>query len=896
MGKNSLRKSTLREIKHSLGRYIAMFAIIALGVGFFAGLKVTGTAMFDTAKKYYTDYNLFDFRLISTLGLTSEDVQVYNKLDYVQHAAGAHSLDVLIDGQMGEAAMRMHSLTEGINTPEIVYGELPTKENECVVDANHYDESIIGQTIVVSDGNKEETVDQLKIKEFVVTGVVKSPYYINFQRGNTSIGAGTIQSFLYVMEEAFVSDTYSEIYLTITDPKEAYSEEYLSQIEEITDKLEVVLQDQVNSKAKELKADIDEQYKNAKDSIRLAVIEEMKNQAFEQMDAITLASLEAAGITQDTITWEQLKEVTGIDDDVLESQVTKVLEDSDEIKDLRQYEELIASAKGYVLDRSTNTGYANFESDASIVDAIAKIFPIFFFAVAALVCLTTMTRMIEEQRTQIGILKALGYSNGSILGKYLTYSGSAAILGCIVGYILGTYLFPITIWQAYGIMYGFTNILYVFDLPLAILSLIVACICSMGATYVACRYELISVTAELIRPKAPTAGKRIMLEYIKPLWNRMSFLQKVSARNIFRYKKRFFMMILGIGGCTALLLTGFGLRDSILPVVSKQYEEIHKYDYSITLEEAYGTDKNNAFEVEAKDLLHDYMYASSENMSVVKKGQSMSIYLVVPQQEERMKDFIHLTLENETIPYPAIGEIVISTKVAKKLDVNVGDIVNLRNSNMETTEVTVSGICENYIYNYGYVNNETYKDGFGKAPTYKSIFVNAEEGTDVNQETAQILGMDNVVSVLVNDTMKESFENTMSSLNYVVLLVIFCAGALAFIVLYNLTNININERIREIATIKVLGFYPLEMASYVYRENLVLTLFGAVIGLLLGRYLHSFVMNSIDIEVVTFAININSLSYLYAILLTFGFAFIVNVTMYFKLQKINMTEALKSIE
>lgn len=550
-----------------------------------------------------------------------------------------------------------------------------------------------------------------------------------------------------------------------------------------------------------------------------------------------------------------------------------------------------------MLGRDKNIGYACFESDSDIVEGISNVFPIFFFLVAALVCITTMTRMVEEQRTQIGILKALGYSEGTIMGKYLFYSGSAAVLGCGIGFLLGSYIFPVVIWSAYRIMYRLGDIRIILDWKLGLISLIVSILCSMGTTIATCRYELTSVAAELMRPKAPKSGKRIILERIPFLWNRMKFLRKVSARNIFRYKQRFYMMVFGIGGCTALLLTGFGIKDSIKSITYNQFDEIQINDMSVVFNDPWYEMDNSDFEEIMAENAERYTLVFEESTDLTKGDKSKSLTLVIPEKAEDISSFLNLhTTRDVPIAFPGKGEVVLTEKLADKCGAGIGDMVTLQDDDMNTLELKVSGISENYVYNYAYISPETWMEQIGSAPEYKSAYINVKEEKDVHSVSAAVMNCDGVASVTVNADMKVRFSSMMKSLDYVVLLIIGCAGSLAFIVLYNLTNINITERLREIATIKVLGFYRRETASYVFRENLVLTGIGAGVGLIMGRYLHQFVMYNIDIDMIAFDVHIAPLSVLYSIVLTFVFAGIVDWAMNKKLDGINMAESMKSVE
>ncbi len=1191
-------KTTIREIKGSLGRYMAILAIVMLGVGLFSGLKATTPAMIATESAYLTDQNFFDFRLLSTVGFTEESVETLSELTEIADAEGAVSVDAIC--AMGERSdiYKFHTVPEKINRVVLTAGRMPERDDECLLDSAMYGEDAIGARITVTDDNNEDTLEMFKSRTFTAVGIVRSPYYINFERGTTSIGDGRIAAFLYVPREAFDCDYLTEIYVTASEKYDVYTDEYEDYIDAITDGVEeetellaqgryeellVTAQEKIDDAQTELddkKAEAEEELddawqkildgeqeladgeqelidgeqeladgrkeiadseqelidgeqeiidgekeiaekeqeiKDADEELKYHEWEVFANelelaQAWDKLDEAKeelkaqedkLVEQEAPLIAQESELLEKeeelsaqarelegkeaelngaLGEIAGqeaalgdkekqlkaahddgkIGDDVyyagmaqieagkaelsayksqiqsgydqlqsgksqledglrqirsglgeiqsykgqfqegkdeialayakikhnekvlmeaeaeLQSAKTEVtnaraeledgkvqleeakaeLEDAKveladgreklaqakidivkaqedleegraeledgkvELADARveysdakdEFETEVADAQQkiddarreladleepdcYVLNRNTNVGYACYESDSNIVAAIANVFPVFFFLVAALICMTTMNRMVEEQRTQIGVLKALGYGNGAIMGKFLFYAGSAAAVGAVIGCIGGTWLFPRVIWMGYGIMYSMGEIEYYFDFPLAAISIAVSLLCSMGAAYFSCRHELISVPANLIRPKAPKSGKRIFLERITFIWGRMKFLHKVSVRNIIRYKKRFFMMILGISGCTALLVTGFGIRDSVMNIAEMQYDEIQIYDIDVTFSESVQGEDITGLTKQEGGMLERIACRYEKSVDLNFGGRTKSVYLEIPEDAEQITAFVNLhTQSGEAIPYPQKGEAVLSAKIAENMGIKAGDKVALRDSDMNSLTVTVTALCENFVYNYIYVNKETYAEQLGAEPEYKSAFALAAEGVDIHEAAAVLADKKNVLAVSVIADMRERIGTMMESMNYIVFLIIVCAGSLAFIVLYNLTNINITERIREIATIKVLGFYARETADYVFRENLVLTAMGALVGLALGKWLHWFVMYNINIEMVSFKKLITPASYLLSLLFTFIFAMLVNALMYFKLEKINMAESLKSIE
>ena len=557
----------------------------------------------------------------------------------------------------------------------------------------------------------------------------------------------------------------------------------------------------------------------------------------------------------------------------------------------------INHADTYVLGRDTNAGYVCFKSDTNVVQSVASVFPVFFFLVAALVCLTTMTRMIADQRTQIGIMKALGYSSGAIMGKYMFYSGSATVLGSIFGIAAGSFAFPAIVWFGYGLIYNLSGLTFTMNWPLAAGITAANLAVTLLVTWYCCAKELKCAPAELIRPKAPEAGKRILLERIPTVWNDMSFMQKVSARNIMRYKKRIFMMLLGIGGCTALVLTALGLNDTIQNVVMRQYDDIILYDYEITMAYDMNEEEQEIFFSDAGDDIKDAVFLY-RGLAEVSGGDAIKNATLTVTDGKKLCKYIDLSYDGEPIDYPGRGEAAINYNLAQQLGgIEVGDEIKLTTSEKKELKVTVSALFDNYVDSFVFISPETCEEQLGEVPEYKSALANAPDGADINRcAEALTHDVDGVRGVTLSVDTKARMSSMMDGLLVVVAAIILCAGLLAFIVLYNLTNINISERIREIATLKVLGFYPNEAAHYVFRENLILTGAGAVFGLGLGVALHAFVMNAIKVDMMYFKPHISFLSFAVSIAITFVFAMIVNAIMRRRIDNIDMAGALKSIE
>ena len=1068
--KSMMKRNTFREIKKSFGRYFAILAIIALGVAFFSGLKITQSVMVHSADVYLKDLQFYDYRLVSTLGFTEENVEALAEKEDVRAAEGAISAEVLYkDAGENERVIKMHSITEKVNKLKLVAGEMPQSADECVVDSVLFSEDAIGSKLVLSENNTTDDLDKFAYKEYTITGLVQSPCYIQFERGNTSIGNGRISGFAYILKDGFAVDYDTEIYIKFDEDYDIYSDEYDSYMdakeadweaytkEQADIRYEKIVkdaQDELDEKKEELeekRAEAEAELESAKQQLtdgeteisdgknqiasaktelsakaselqsgkdalssKAAELESASQQISGQESALAAKkaeyeqglnaylaakqqvtdqrnSLEAAKaqLMENTPGYEEmlaqieagLTEVAGAEaelnaknaeleaaagqlsstesqlaaakqqiedgknalaaaeaeltdgenqlaaakeqieekEDQLEAAETELadgllqyqekqsefdeqMQDADDqIADAQSKIDEIEKPETYVLDRNTNVGYVCLKNDSGVVKGIANVFPVFFFLVAALICMTTMNRMVEEQRTQIGVLKALGFSEGKIMGKYLFYSGSAAISGTLIGYVLGIHFFPLVIITAYGIVYKMGGIYYVSDLPLVLVSLTVAVLCSVGTTWLSCHKELKElkeVAADLMRPKAPKAGKRVFLEHVPFIWKRLKFLQKVSVRNIVRYKKRFFMMVIGISGCTALLVMGFGVRDSVVAVADQQYEEIQLYNIGVTLKAGKmpgEADLKSLDSVLEKENAAG-MYAMEKTIDLVTDKGTKSIHMVAVENPDEVGDFISLhTKKQEPIAYPKEGEAVLSKKVAETYAVKKGDTILLRDSDNNEMHLKVTGICENHIYNYVYIAPESYEKQIGDV-VFKNVYVRLPDASDIHEVSAALMKADGVTAVTVNSDMLSRISQMMSCMNYIVIIIIICAGALAFIVLYNLNNINITERVREIATIKVLGFYPKETASYVFRENMVLTAIGCGLGLILGKWFHRFVMGEIQIDMVSFNVQINAVSYLFSVLLTMGFAWIVNCMMTGKLERINMAESLKSID
>ncbi len=578
----------------------------------------------------------------------------------------------------------------------------------------------------------------------------------------------------------------------------------------------------------------------------------------------------------------------------LDSAWLELLDAKTQLADARETIDAMTETTVYGLARNTNTGYTALNNNSDIVAGVSRVFPLFFLLVAALVCITTMSRMVSEERTEIGTLKALGYSNSAIISKYLLYAGSGALVGCGLGVIIGSVVFPLILWRAYSMMFYITTfcVLQV-DWLLCIAVLVAYTAAVELVTWYCCRRTLDEVPAELIRPKAPTSGKKIFLEYL-PFWGKIRFLNKVMLRNIFRYRQRFLMMLVGIGGCTALLVTGFGIRDSIKDIASFQFDEVMVYDMAAYFTDGHTAQEQEAFRQELNGKADGIQFFHQSSAELDHNDGVREVYLIA--SDDGITEFIDLHTGDQPLSMPDTNEALISVGAAEAMGIHVGDTIMLRDSDMNMLEVMVSGIFDNNVYSYVIVTPKTMLEQWGALPEQQMAYVNVKEGQDVHAVSAAIGGLDDVMTVMVSQDVANTVGTMLDALDLVVVTVVICAAMLAIIVLYNLININIKERIREIATIKVLGFNSGETAAYVFKENLLLSAMGAVVGLPAGKLLLDFVMSQIKIDMVWFQSRALPLSYIFAFVLTMLSACMVDFIFHFKLEKINMAEALKSVE
>lgn len=1049
--KKTFAKNIRREITKSISRFMAILAIVALGVGFLAGLLATTPDMRLSADKYYDDTNTMDIRIVSTMALTDKDVEAIKAIDSISDVMPAYSADVILTSASHDSIVtKIHSIpsknTNYQNKVILVDGRMPENINECVVEHKNLLRSSlsIGDTLFVSNDNID-IENKLGVNQFKVVGLVKSAQYFSIEQERSTVGNGRVGLVLYALEDSFSYDVYTDIYATVDGAMElnTFHGDYeelinntIDEIKAISDK-QITLRyneiiDEANSKLEDArkeyndkKADVEKELKDALNEIekgkkeiadaeaeisdgrkklsdgkqeleiqrsefkiqiaeKQKELEDGKNKIAEgkaELEKLKLLIDEAAediekirslvsfnpqiaeevakydeGVKQYNLSIEEInikenelfeaekllnysidetnKKLNSAEQNLINSKIKlddaqkeldtakadlesgiqkyndgkkeadeKLADAEKKLKDAEEEINELDKPEWYILDRNSNLAYESFASNAKKIEAIAKVFPIIFFLVAALVALTTMTRMVEEERTQIGTLKALGYSQSTIAFKYLLYAGLASILGSAIGLSIGFKLFPTVIWNAYEMMYSLPSLITPFNMKYALISSIAAISCTLGATLVACYSTFMESPARLMLPRAPKAGKRVFLEYITPIWKRMKFTHKVTARNLIRYKKRFFMTIIGIAGCTALLVTGFGLRDSIGDIIYKQFNEIFKYNLMVSIKNENSLEKSEILRntISDKSTISSFTAMHQENANATSDNSKSKIDIVITciKDEDELKNFITLQ-DRKTKKQVEFNEntVIITEKLGEELGLSIGDKITLENSDNKKASFTISGLTENYVFSYVYMPNKIYEEAYNKKPVFNILIGNVLNSNEALRDeiSTKLLKDKEINAVSFTDTIKDQFSDLLSKIDYIVIVLIVSAGLLAFIVLYNLTNINVTERQKEIATIKVLGFYDKEVSSYVYRETIILSIIGSLIGLVFGVFLHAFVVKVAEVDVTMFGREIYPLSYIFSAFLTMIFSLLVNLVINKKLRKIDMVESMKANE
>lgn len=1115
--KKSLLKDSIRQIKNTFKRFLSILLIVLLGVGFFAGMQATSPDMKEAIDEYFDVQNMMDIEVISTLGLTCDDINALKNIEGVSQVNPAYSFDASINTDKKDIVVKIESIPEDINKIILLDGKLPENPDECVVEEGFLSgtQYNIGEYITINpekmdssvlnseedasedtDKNSSEEVSVVKNNKIKIVGTVKSPQYISRSRGTSKLGSGTVNYYMYIPKENINMSVYTVAYVTADGAieLETYNEKYDELISNIKDKIEEISEErkqtryeeivneateklndaqnkyneekkkaedeltdaenkinyakeQVSSGEEELArnkkkaqtefANADKQIQDAENQIaetkeqlnnKRAEAEEKINNAQAQLDTLKstkeqydillsqkaelekqISTIDEALklLNQDAVTnAEEIRELTaqknalaeslnkinyaintievallkqGIQANNLSNTISEIeaqissgkqelvnaenqisdaeieleknktelantkkatnrqlekaeiqLEEAraeieeNEIKlqdakseaeekldeaqqklnDARTQISKIKKPTWYILDRNSNYGYVEYIQDTDRIANISKVFPAVFFIVAALISLTSMSRMIEEQRVQIGTLKALGYNKIDISIKYIIYALLATMIGGIIGMSIGFYLIPNIIWSMYEMMYTLPEVQLKYRLNIGLIGLIFALICTLGATIYTCINQLKEKPANLMLPRAPKPGKRILLEKIKFIWSRFKFTQKVTARNIFRYKKKFLMTIIGVAGCTALIVAGFSIRDSVSQMIPKQYGEIFKYDGIITLNDDV-TNSQIQDEIEKigqEEIIDSTMSCYMKTAEITNIENSQTLNLVVINSNDNISNFINIrSRKNKTIYSLDNEKVIISEKIAKLLNIKVGDKITIKNTDNIEKDVIVGAISETYINHYIYMSSNLYNTLYGEN-SYKpnTILIKEKENTEIDQE--EKLGktlLDNKdiasgVSFLSNT--KDVFGAVMDKMQLVVYILIISAALLAFAVLYNLSNVNISERIKELATLKVLGFYNKEVFNYITKETRILTGIGIILGLVAGYFLGMYIIKTCELDMLMFVQEVKPMSFVYGFVITIIFAEIVNIAVKHTLKKISMADSLKSVD
>lgn len=896
-------KDFIRNIKGSLGRFFAIMAIVAIGVAFFAGVTASSGDMKHSSDSYYDEYNMNDIRILSSIGFTSQDIEAVSKVYGVKAVYKTNTQDVLVDYDGRENVAHVSGIPVGkasdddsyINQLRIKEGRLPQNDKECVVKYEDTRKSMqVGDVISFKSGTEDDINDTFKDTEYTVVGIVYTPCYVSYDLGSSGIGNGHINYCIYVGDDEFKNNYYTECYAVIDGAKDmdTYSDEYKKLIDKYADDIKAISKERLDIR----KQTVIDEYTRAKADKKEELLETIKKNVEDSITEQYQAyypGMDVSSMIAPYVKTAYEKAVAQFDFDAVNAEYDKkmneTLADSD-------------SWEWYVLTRESSYSFRDYESSANRMKAIATVFPLFFIIVAGLVCLTTMTRMVEEERGLIGTYKALGYGKATIALKYVIYAFLASLTGAVIGCAAGLRLFPYIIYESWNIIYQMPAIKYASHTILSVVAVASLILVTLIATLYSCYNELSEVPSALMRPKAPKNGKKILLEHTF-IWKHLSFTKKVTMRNIFLYKKRFFMTVIGIAGCGALITAGFGIKDSVQSIIDNQYRQIIHYDNILVFNKNADSDARNNLSDKIssdeyyKSSLMDYAYTAE--VKIPGSADDYSTEITVVNDTSAYMDYVTFRTRRskKTIELDDSG-VIISEKLAKDLNVKEGDNVLIHDEDNKQATVKVSGVMEMYINNYIFMTSEYYSQVFGYTPDNNRILgILTSDGDDIQSVIGdRYLTDNNVKSLTFVKANITRFENMIQSLDLVTWVLIISAGMLAFVVLYNLTNVNISERIREIATIKVLGFYDREVGEYVYRENIILTLIGGVFGLLLGMALHAYIMTTIELDGVMFGTKINISSFLISYGITILFSLLINIFMYPSLKKIPMVESLKSVE
>ena len=1007
-------KNSFRKIRRSLGRFLSLIFIVALGSAFFSGVREAATDMIRTVDEYYDDTSLMDYKIISTMGLTDGDLESIRAISDDLIVEPSYSFDLILDGDV----TRIHAITDTVNQVNLVSGKMPNS-GECLVEDGTYN---IGDKIFIES-------DNLVTQEYTVSGTITSSLYIYRTKGISTEGDGKLDKYIFIPKNDFTLEYYTEIYIIDKNSidQTSYLDDYNNVIsvldskltelkpiretiryEEILSEVMKVINDAETELVKQ-KAENEEKLNDAKlklDDAKLeledakekwqvsydelqATSEEMERafkdakkdlESGQQKFASILSNynLKAEDLisnleeinqqinsinqilstldpnSQDYLTYQNtlnileenksnLEELIDMQNNLIQSEQTledninkweqeynialsqlnknyDLLVTSEQelnvgyaeyeenyqiyLKEIANAEQKIADAKAeldtiekpvwYLMSREDNSGYTNFYESATKVDAIAAVFPIFFMLVVFLMSLNTMTRMIEEERSEIGVYVSLGINKLKIISSYLFYVLIATSLGLIIGLSIGYAYIPHLLYDVYQSNFIIPDLKTYAEVIPCIMIILVTIILMITVTLMTVLKDFKYVPATLLRPEPPKNGKKVLLERVKFIWKKLSFTWKVTIRNMFRYKKRIIMTIIGISGCTALLVTGFGIRDSVSSLVNLQYETLHLYDSMLILENEIEQPDSNLNKILNDKNINNLLYTHMESYVFEADNKRIDTYLLAFENIDLVDQYIKIKdLDGNHLSLSDNG-VIITQKMAELLGAKIGDDIKIRSGENELLILRVDGICENYVNSYVYMTSNYYKRLFDKI-TYNTIITNVNE-LDHEQLSLELMNTGYFTTIQYTIDSLDMFSDIISGMNDIVYLIIVASSLLAIIVLYNLTTININERKREIATLKVLGFKDKEVSTYVYRETLLLTLIGIALGLFLGVVLNSFVLTIAETDEILFVKNIKNLSFVYTFAIMIFFTVLVQFITHFILKKIDMIESLKSVE
>lgn len=856
MNRNTLWKDALSSLNHSWERFIGITLLMAVSAFTFIGLKMAGPDMKNTAQTYYQEVNLADLTVSSNYGLDKNDTQT------IKNQAKKATLDFgyLQDATINNSktSLRVLSESKNISTSQLISGNFPKKDNQIAISYLLRNKYHIGEWITLNEHSN------LKNSRFKIVGFIRpSEYTDKSNLGQTNVGTGQLSGVAIVKKSAFKAQSYSIARIRFNKTKELdpYSSTYQKFIDNKKERLTNSLAQ--NSKLK--KTEVDNNFKDAQKQIR---------QAKEQ---IQLAENNGLNMSREKAR--------------LEKQQKKLNEQEQEIKQL-------GSISYYVNDRKNDSGYDTYQSNSEKIELITNIFPVFLFAVAALVSFSTMTRFIDEERQNIGVLRALGYSKLDTSLKFVIYSLTAALTGVFIGAIGGYWILPRIIFNAYTANLTLTNFQSGFSWKYLFLTFLISILCTTGAAVIQLFIVLRAKTSELLLPKPPKNGSRILLEKIKPFWQHLSFNYKVTLRNIFRYKVKMIMTILGIAGCTGLLMMGFGIRDSLAGIGQKQYSEIIKYDLIAIDKNSLSSEQSSRLNQKlSSSQVNKYLPVYFENVSKKIAGTNQDLSIIVPEKSSQISKYISLRNRSsgQKINLNSRG-IVISEKLAKLLNLSIGDELSLVTTNGKKVKLPISNICEMYMGHYVLMNSNVYQKYFNKKVNSNAQLIELNNKKQTNSFANSLMKTGAVSAINLNTNNQQIIDSLIQSMNKVIFLLIGLAALLAVVVIFTLTTTNLEERMREIATLKVLGFYNNEASLYIYRETIILSIFGILIGFLIGNWLHGFIIDNLSPLNAMFRPGILFSNYLLSALIPLVITGIMAIFVNRKIKEVNMLEALKSVD